>query len=91
MSSATSSLATSWHKNYGQWIIIGLVVLHVGAIAFYWFRRRQNLVGADVARRQAARRPTFPGAVDNGRSRTIALAILLVCALGVAAVVRLGG
>ena len=32
-----------------------------------------------------------PAAVDNGRSRTIALAILLVCALGVAAVVRLGG
>ena len=90
VSSATSSLATGWHKNYGQWIIIGLVALHVGAIAFYWFRRRQNLVapmwhgdkhlGGDV-----------PVAVDDGRSRTIALAILVVCALGVAAVVRLGG
>ena len=32
-----------------------------------------------------------PAAVDSGRSRTIALVILLVCALGVAGVVRLGG
>ena len=32
-----------------------------------------------------------PHAVDNGRTRTIALAIVLVCALLVTAVVRLGG
>ena len=27
VSSATSELATRWHKNYGQWIIVALVVL----------------------------------------------------------------
>ncbi|MEO8526777.1 MAG: cytochrome b/b6 domain-containing protein [Caldimonas sp.] len=89
VSSATSELATRWHKNYGQWIIVTLVVLHVGAIAFYWLKRRENLVapmlhgdkllGADV-----------PPSVDTGRSRLLALAIGLACALGVAAVVRLG-
>jgi cytochrome b len=90
VTSATSSLATKWHKNYGQWIIVGLVALHVGAIAFYWFRRRQNLVAPmwHGDKRLAA---DVPGAVDDGRSRTIALGVLLVCALGVAAVVRLGG
>ena len=32
-----------------------------------------------------------PPSVDNGRSRAVALAIVLVCALVVAGVVRLGG
>ena len=90
VSSATSSLATSWHKNYGKWIIIGLVVLHLGAIAFYWFRRRQNLVGP-MWHGDKLLTAHVPRAVDNGRSRTIALVILLVCALGVTALVRLGG
>ncbi len=89
VSSATSEIATRWHKNYGQWIIVALVVLHLGAITFYWLKRRQNLVapmlhgdkllGADV-----------PASIDSGRSRLLALAIVAVCALGVTAVVRLG-
>jgi len=89
VSSATSELATRWHKSYGQWIIVALVVLHIGAITFYWLKRRQNLVapmlhgdkllGADV-----------PHSIDNARSRLVALAIALVCAFAVAAVVRLG-
>ena len=90
VSSATSGLATSWHKNYGQWIIVALVVLHVGAIAFYWLRRRQNLVGA-MWHGDKLLTADVPRAVDNGRSRTVALVVLLVCALGVTAVVRLGG
>jgi cytochrome b len=90
VSSATSSLATGWHKNYGQWIIVALVALHVSAIAFYWFRSRQNLV-APMWHGDKHLDARVPGAIDDGRSRTIALAILLVCAFGVAAVVRLGG
>jgi len=89
VSSATSSLATGWHKNYGQWIIVALVSLHVGAIAFYWLRRRQNLV-APMWHGDKRLGGDVPGAVDDGRSRTLALGILFVCALGVAAVVRLG-
>jgi len=90
VSSATASLATSWHKNFGQWIIFGLVALHVGAIAFYWFRRRQNLVGP-MWHGDKLLTADVPHAVDNGRTRTIALAVVLVCALVVTAVVRLGG
>ena len=88
--SATASLATGWHKNFGQWIIFGLVALHVGAIAFYWFRRRQNLVGP-MWHGDKVLTADVPQAVDNGRTRTIALAVVLVCALVVTAVVRLGG
>jgi cytochrome b len=90
VSSATASLATSWHKNFGQWIIFGLVALHVGAIAFYWFRRRQNLVGP-MWHGDKLLTADVPHAVDNGRTRTMALAVVLVCALVVTAVVRLGG
>ena len=45
VSGATSSLLTGWHKNFGQWLIIALVLLHVAAIVFYLVRKRQNLVG----------------------------------------------
>jgi cytochrome b len=36
--------ATSYHRSIGQWLVIGLVLLHVGAIAWYAWRKRQNLV-----------------------------------------------
>ena len=90
VSSATSALATSWHKHWGQWIIIALVVLHVSAIAFYALRRGQNLVAPmwHGDKRLAA---DVPAAVDSGRTRTLALAVVVVCALAVTAVVRLGG
>jgi len=90
VSSATSSLATRWHKNYGQWLIVALVVLHLGAIAFYWLRRRQNLVGP-MLHGDKLLAADVPRSLDNGRSRAIALSIALLCALAVTAVVRLGG
>ena len=40
VSGATSSLLTTWHKAYGQWIVIGLVVLHVCAVLWYLWRKR---------------------------------------------------
>ncbi|MCE9659667.1 MAG: cytochrome b/b6 domain-containing protein [Burkholderiales bacterium] len=90
VSAATSELATRWHKNYGQWIIVALVVLHIGAISFYWLKRRQNLVGP-MLHGDKLLTADVPHSVDNTRSRVVALVVALVCALGVAAVVRLGG
>jgi cytochrome b len=90
VSAATASLATGWHKNWGKWIILGLVALHLGAIAYYWLRRRQNLLGP-MLHGDKLLTADVPHAVDNGRTRTIALAVVLVCALIVTAVVRLGG
>jgi cytochrome b len=89
VSSATSSLATHWHKRFGQWIIITLVVLHIGAIVFYWRRRRQNLVAAMLhGDKQLA--ADAPAAADNIATRALALAIATACAIGVAAIARLG-
>ena len=40
VATATGLLATGWHKGYGQWLLLGLVALHLGAIAFYRWRHR---------------------------------------------------
>jgi cytochrome b len=42
--SATSLAATSWHKSWGQWLLLGLVALHVAAIAVYRLVHRRDLV-----------------------------------------------
>lgn len=89
VSSATSEAASHWHKRYGQWIIITLVGLHIAAIAFYWLRRRQNLVAA-MLHGDKTLTADVPAAVDNLRSRLLALVLLAACAGGVAVVASLG-
>ena len=89
VSSATSSVATNWHKNFGQWIIVALALLHVGAITFYWFKRRQNLV-APMLHGDKLLSADVPHSIDTTRSRALALAIAVACAIVVAAVVSLG-
>ena len=43
-------LAATWyHKQVGQWVLIGLVVLHVLAILYYLRRKKDNLVKPMVA------------------------------------------
>ncbi|MEO7056299.1 MAG: cytochrome b/b6 domain-containing protein [Caldimonas sp.] len=86
---ATSAAASAWHKNYGQWIIVGLVVLHVAAIAFYWLRRRQNLV-APMLHGDKFLTLDVPASVDRTATRALAVALLAACAVGVMFVVRLG-
>ena len=88
-STATSLSATSWHRSYGQWIIIALIVLHIGAIAFYWFRRRQNLVGP-MLHGDKLLTADVPASIDTTKSRVLALALVLACAGAVAWLVGLG-
>jgi cytochrome b len=89
VSTATSLGATSWHKSYGQWLIIGLVVLHVGAVAFYWFRRRQNLVGP-MLHGDKVLTADVPASIDTPASRVLALLLVAACAGAVAWIVGLG-
>jgi cytochrome b len=44
ISGATSSLATSYHKHWGKVIIILLIALHITAILFYLFKKKENLI-----------------------------------------------
>lgn len=88
--SGTTSLAfTKWHKGWGQWLIIGLVALHVAAIAVYALRRR-NLVGPMVAGDKHL--PAHvPASADHAGTRLLALGLFASCCAAVAWLVNLGG
>ena len=85
-----ASLLTHWHKDFGQRIIMVLVLLHVGAILFYLLRLRRNLVGPMLSGDKVLE-PGVPPAVDSARSRLLALALVAGAAAGVAWLVTLGG
>ena len=85
----TASLLTHWHKDYGQRIIMVLILLHVGAVLFYLLRRHRNLVSSMLSGDKALE-PGVPPAVDSAGSRLLALAVLLIAAAGVAVLVGLG-
>ncbi len=90
VSGATSSLLTKWHKNFGQWVIIALVLLHVGAVLFYLVRKGQNLVRPMLTGDKQLP-AQVPASADHLRSRVLALALVAACAAGVAWLVSLGG
>lgn len=89
VTSATSAVASSWHSKYGQWIIIVLALLHVAAIAFYWQRRRINLVGP-MLHGDKSLTADVPASIDSAGSRIAALLLLAVCAGGAAWIASLG-
>jgi cytochrome b len=89
VSGATSSLATSWHKTYGQYLIITLVVLHIAAIVFYLAKKRQNLV-VPMLTGDKPLPDGVPASSDGAGSRGLAAALLAACAGGVAWLVSLG-
>ncbi len=90
VSSATALGATAWHKQWGQWLIVALVALHVGAIVFYLLRKKTNLVRPMVVGDKPLPAGT-PASADGWPQRLLALALLAVCAGAVTWVVRLGG
>ncbi|MFY9514460.1 MAG: cytochrome b/b6 domain-containing protein, partial [Rubrivivax sp.] len=75
VSGATAGSATAWHKTYGQWILITLVVLHIVAILFYLFKRGKNLVGPMVSGDKPALHAGTPAATDSAATRLLALAL----------------
>jgi cytochrome b len=87
---ATGLAATGWHKTGGQWIIVGLVALHIAAIVFYKVRHGKDLVGPMV-RGDKQMADAAPASADDARARIKAAVIAVVVAFAVAAVIRLGG
>jgi len=85
----TASLLTHWHKDFGQRIIMVLVLLHVGAVLFYLLRQRRNLI-APMVNGDKLLEPGVPPAVDSTRSRWLALVLLLAAGGAVTWIVALG-
>lgn len=90
VASDTSATATHWHKDYGQAILIVLVLLHVGAIVYYRVRKRLDLVGPMLTGDKLLAAPV-PASRDASSTRVLALALALACGAGATWVMRLGG
>ncbi len=86
---ATALQATAWHKSWGQWLILGLVGLHLAAIAWFTAAGR-GLLGAMLGGDKALP-PDTPASRDDARARGLALVLLALCAGVVAWVITLGG
>jgi cytochrome b len=86
---ATASLATGWHKSWGQWLVIGLALLHIAAVLFYLWVKRANLIVPMLSGDKALPMDT-PASADTARTRALAAVLLAVCALGVGWLVKGG-
>lgn len=89
VSASWVSWATSWHKGWGKTILIFLVVLHLLALAWYTWRKRQALVSAMWHGDKALPHETT-ATRDNGPSRAMALLLLAISVLAVFGLVSLG-
>jgi cytochrome b len=89
VSSEWVGLATSYHKNVGKFLVVGLVVLHLLAIAYYRWAKKTDLVRPMVTGdKQLAQ--TTRSSRDTAASRLAALMLLLLCATVVNRLVALG-
>lgn len=93
VSSAWVSAATWYHKEVGQRLLIGLVVLHVLAIVYHRVRHGEHLVramlrGDKTLSHEQATQST--ASRDGWRERVLATGWLLACGLVVYALVQWG-
>jgi cytochrome b len=89
VSSARGLAATWYHKELGQLLLIALVLLHLGAIAYYAVGKKQNLVGPMVQGDKEVATPAVSSR-DDAVSRAGAAVVLVVAAAIVTWLVRLG-
>jgi cytochrome b len=89
VSSAAAKAATWYHQRVGQWIVLALVLLHIGAILDYLLRKKLNLLRPMVDGNKAVG-IAAPASRDTAGTRLLALAVLAVCAAAVACLVSLG-
>jgi cytochrome b len=88
--STERGLALTWyHRNIGQWLIVALVLLHVGAVAFYATKKRQVLIAPMLSGDKVVAHAARP-ARDDRASRVLALLVVALAAGVVAWIVRLG-
>lgn len=90
VSSTTGLLATWYHKDVGQWLLAGLVGLHVMAVLYYLLRKKENLIWPMVLGDKLLANEVPPSR-DDGRTRFAALLVLCFCAGAVYLLVNLGG
>jgi cytochrome b len=89
VSNATGLAATAWHTTWGQWAVIGLVLLHVAAVISYTVRGKA-LIAAMVGGDKRLPAGT-PASADGRRTRWLAFLLAVVSAAGVVTLLALAG
>ena len=90
VSGATVSLSTWYHKEVGKFILIALVLLHLAAVGFYLFKKKENLIKPMIHGDKTLPATITPSRDDAG-SRLLAAAVFGVCAGAVWWVQKLAG
>jgi cytochrome b len=80
VSSARGLAATWYHKQIGQWVIIGLVALHVLAVLYYLRKKKDNLIKPMISGDKVVAHAAL-SARDDTASRLAALGVLACCAV----------
>ncbi|NEX61424.1 cytochrome b/b6 domain-containing protein [Noviherbaspirillum galbum] len=78
ISKEVSDRITGLHKDVGATLIYFLVALHVATIAYYFLKKRENLVKPMITG-DAPATVDAPPAADSAATRLLALALLAVC------------
>jgi cytochrome b len=88
VSSGLVSQATAYHTEVGKVILLVLIALHVAAILFYFWRKRENLVRPMLLGDKVISQPA-PVSRDDVRTRILAALLLALSAGMVALMLKL--
>ena len=80
VATANALVASGWHTGPGRWILIAMVVLHLGAIIFY--RVRGTSLVKPMFTGDKALPGDVPASTDDWPNRLLALGLALLCVAG---------
>jgi cytochrome b len=83
------SWATSWHKLWGKWTVMALVALHLLALIWYRFQKRQSLVPAMLHGNKTLS-VVVTETQDSTGHRLLALVLLAISSMVLWALLSLG-
>jgi cytochrome b len=90
VSNATVRLLSGYHKYVGQVLLLLLMFVHLGAMTCYYFWQKNNLVKPMIFGDTLLPVNVEPSRDDNA-SHMVGAIVLVVCAVAVGWIVRLGG
>ena len=89
VSDAVTTAATGWHKGFGQWLIYGLVALHVIAVLVYTLRGHALVAAMWHGDKRVPAGATWSASRDDWGLRLLALIVFACCAAGAVWLARL--
>ncbi len=81
VSAEAAQLATRYHTQVGKWLLLGLVLLHVAAVAYHQLVKREALLSAMWHGCKQVQDPSslLPASLDTPRHRCWALLVATAC------------